>query len=404
MPKFRYSALHQDGQSVTGFLDADSTQQAIADLTDRGAFVTDISSGDDGSGRLGIPNWIRRNRIPARLHASMLEQLATALQSGLPLLVALRAAEKQADNRALRAMLGDLATRVQSGESLSAAMASQEGNFSKLQISMIRVGETAGLLDSVMVYLADLAVREMEIREKIRSAAAYPLFVLGLAFVSVLIILTWILPQILETVTESGALLPLPTQILLGVTSVLRTWWWLLLIGIVLLSWGFGYWLSKPEGRLAFDTFKLKVPVLGTALRRIAVTRFARTLGTLSKAGVQILEALNVLRDTLGNEALARKIDEVAASITQGESIAEPLARTGEFPPLLTQVIAMGERTGRLDELLLRTAKAYERETTASVERLMTLLPAVLIVLLAVVVGLVLASVILPIANMQMAI
>ena len=159
--------------------------------------------------------------------------------------------------------------------------------------------------------------------------------------------------------------------------------------------------MSRPEGRLAFDKFKLRIPVLGTAIRRIAVARFARTLGTLSKSGIQILDALGVLRDTLGNEALARRIDEAAAGIRQGESIAEPLRKTGEFPPLLIQVIAMGEKTGRLDELLLQTADAYEKETSAAIERVMTILPAVFIVLLALVVAFILVAVLLPVIEMQ---
>ena len=173
-----------------------------------------------------------------------------------------------------------------------------------------------------------------------------------------------------------------------------------MLIAILIGIWAFRTWLATPEGRLKFDTFKLRVPVLGTAVRRIAVARFARTLGTLSRSGIGILEALRVLRDTLGNEALARKIDETAAGITQGQSIAEPLRKTGQFPPLLIQVIAMGEQTGRLDELLLQTADSYEKETAAAIARVMTILPAVLIVLLALVVVFILAAVLLPIVEM----
>jgi len=227
---------------------------------------------------------------------------------------------------------------------------------------MVRVGETAGLLDQVMGHLADFAERELEVRQKIRSAATYPAFVMVLAAVSVVIIVTVILPRVLSAVAENISLL------------------------------------------LAFDRFKLRIPVLGTAVRKVAVARFARTLGTLSKSGIQILEALGVLRDTLGNEALAQRIDEVAAGVTRGQSIAEPLRQTGEFPPLLIQVIAMGEKTGRLDELLLQTAEAYEKETAASIQRVMTLLPAIFIVLMALVVAFVLAAVMLPIVQMSISV
>jgi len=174
-------------------------------------------------------------------------------------------------------------------------------------------------------------------------------------------------------------------------------------VALIAAGWGFNAWRKRPAGRLALDKFKLRVPVLGTALRRIAVARFARTLGTLSQSGIQILEALHVLRGTLGNEALARKIDKVAAEIKQGQSIAEPLRETGEFPPLLIQVIAMGEKTGKLDELLLQTANTYEKETASAIQRVMTILPAVFIVVLALVVVFILAAVLLPIIEAETA-
>jgi type II secretory pathway component PulF len=205
-------------------------------------------------------------------------------------------------------------------------------------------------------------------------------------------------------VADTTAILPLPTRILMAGSDFLRQWWWLLLVAITAAVWTFTRWLATPGGRLKFDTLKLRTPLLGPTLRKIAVGRFARTLGTLSRCGIQILEALHVLRDTLGNEALARTIDEVRRAITQGQSIAEPLRQTGQFPPLFIQVIALGERTGRLDELLLRAADSYEKETTAAVQRTMTVLPALFIVLLAMLVAFILAAVLLPIVNMQMAI
>jgi len=335
----------------------------------------------------------------------MLRQLATALQAGLPLLSALRVVHEQAESDALRDLVGDVAARVQGGESLSAAMRARPRDFSALEASMVQVGETAGVLDEVMGHLSDFAERDVDTREKIRSAATYPAFVLVLAGISVVVIVTWVLPKIINTVVENvGTVsLPAPTRILMGLSHVFAAYGWLLAIGAIAAVAAFRAWLRRPQGRLAFDAFKLRIPVLGTALRRIAVGRFARTLGTLSASGIRILEALDVLRDTLGNEALARRIDEAAADITQGESIAAPLAKTGDFPPLLIQVIAMGEKTGRLDELLLTTADAYEKDTAAAIGRVMTILPAVLIVLLAGVVVFILAAVLLPILEMQTA-
>ena len=245
----------------------------------------------------------------------------------------------------------------------------------------------------------------MDVRDKLRSAAAYPIFVLVLASISVVVIVTMILPRIMGSLLAEAdpAALPLPTRLLMGISDAVNS-----PIGlggalvIVLAVLGFRRWIRSEDGRLSFDRFKLRVPVLGTALRKVAVARFARTLGTLTRSGVQIVEAMGVIRDTLGNEALARQIDEATGQITEGQSIAEPLRQTGQFPPLLTQVIAMGERTGRLDVLLLQTAESYEKETAAALDRVMTILPAVFIVVLAVVVGFILAAVLLPMLTMDL--
>jgi general secretion pathway protein F len=404
MTDFHYSALDRDGHAVTGVIESDDRAAAISSLAGQGVFITDIHTGAAPAQPSEAAPWWRRSgprRVRVRDRAAMLRQLATALQAGLPLLEALRVVQQQAEHGALAVLAGDLADRVQAGESLSAAMDAHPSEFSRLETSMTRVGETAGLLDQVMGYLADFADRDLEVREQIRSAAAYPIFVLALGLVSVVIVLTVILPRVLHSLGDTMVVMPWPTVVMMGVSDFLRAYWWLVVGAIAGGVWAFRAWLSRPAGRLAFDRFKLRVPVVGTALRRVAVARFARTLGTLSKAGIPILEALHVLRDTLGNEALGQEIDRVSAGITQGRSIAEPLRQTGQFPPLLIQVIAMGERTGRLDELLLQTAGAYERETTAAIGRVMTLLPAVFIVLLALLVLFILASVLLPIVSME---
>jgi len=227
-----------------------------------------------------------------------------------------------------------------------------------------------------------------------------------LAGVSLVVIVTWVLPRVMGAVAEghTAAVLPWPTRALLAASDVLRAYGWLVLLGLVAGVWALRRWMRSPAGRLAVDRLKLRVPILGTAVRRIAVGRFARTLGTLTRSGIHIIPALKVLRDTLGNEALARHVDDVAGQITRGQSIAEPLRQTGQFPPLLIQVIAMGERTGRLDDLLLQTAGAYERETAAAINRALTVLPVLLIVLLGLVVAFILAAVLLPVVEMGTAI
>ena len=406
MPEFQYSALDRAGQALSGCIALPTKSQAISALAQEGRFVTDIREQQiDASSSSGQQRWrwTGRRRLTLRMKTSMFAQLSTALAAGLPLLPALRTIAEQASYPALRELTEDLAARVQAGESLSDAFAQQPHIFTRLEASMIRVGETAGVLDQVMNSLADFAERDLDLREKIRGAAAYPLFVLGLAGVSVLIILIFVLPRILATVGDSPDLLPWPTRLLMAVSWAVRYWGWVAVLAAALAWWRFSAWRATTAGGIAWDRFLLHVPVLGNALRRAAVARFARTLGTLTQAGIGIIEAMRIMRDTLGNRALASKLDEITAGITQGQSIADPLRQSGEFPPLLIQVIALGERTGRLDGLLLKCADAYDKETAAAVQRVMSILPAILIVCLALIVAFILAAVLLPIVGMELA-
>jgi len=403
MPQFRYSAMGRDGKALNGVIDADTRPQAIASLADSGAFVTRLDAANDIDA--AAASWFVR-RVSLREKTAMLQQIAVALQAGLQLLDAVRVVEQQAETRALRNLTGDLAQRIQEGEALSEAMGAHPRQFQAMEISMVRVGETAGKLDEVMGYLAQFAVRDLDVREKIRSALAYPIFVLVLAVISVVIVLTIILPRIMAAVLEQTGtmLLPWPTRSLLAISDFVRSPWGVAVMLIMIVAGAMLIrWWRTAEGRLAVDQFILRVPVIGRAVRKVAVSRFARTLGTLSRAGIPIVEALHVLRGTLGNEALAQHVDRATADITQGQSIAEPLRQTGEFPPLLIQVIVMGERTGKLDEMLLQAADTLERETAAALQRVMAILPAVFIVCLALVVVFILAAVLLPVMNIDIA-
>jgi type II secretory pathway component PulF len=405
MANFEYEAIDQSGRPSAGVVDAPSSQSAIGQLAARGIFATKVeqaAAGDDVASTANLWGWWHgRRRISAAARAALWRQIATALEAGLPLLSALQVVGEQAERQAVRELLEELSHAVRGGQSLSLAMAEHPALFTPMQISMVRAGETAGVLDQVTTSLAEFAQRDLEIRQRIASASTYPIIVLSLALVSMVVILAFILPRIIGAIAENAPVLPLPTRLLMGMSDALRWWGWLMALLLGLSVWAFRRWVSKPAGRLAFDRFKLRVPVLGPTLRTIAVARFARALGTLSQSGIQILEALTVLRDTLGNEAMAQRVDEVRQAITQGQSIAEPLREAQIFPPLFIQVVALGERTGKLDEMLLRAADSYDKDTATAIERTMTLLPAAFIVILAVVVGFILAAVLLPIVNLQ---
>jgi type II secretory pathway component PulF len=412
--QFSYRAVDQAGAHVAGVVDAADRRSAVAALTGRGHFVTELiedgqrrdAAGKSPAGfRLPrLPHWVG-GRVSSKDVLAITTQLSTAVRAGLPLLNCLELIRKQQRKPGMRRMFERLTKSVSSGKSLSEAL-SEYTAFSPLYLSMIRVGETGGILEQTSTQLAAILAREERIKTNMKNASAYPIFVLCIGLVSATIIVTTILPRILATVDVGVAALPLPTRILLAVSGSMRALFtsfggWIVLLGLVMGLYAFRKW-TRTVGRLAWDSFKLRIPILGSVLRTIAVGRLARTLGALTKGGVTILESLSVVRDTLGNELLGREIDTVAEKVRRGESLADPLEQSGCFPPLLVQIVAIGEQTGKLDELLLNAAETFDTDADAAINRFMAIFPAVLILLLAIVIGFIIAAALLPIVMMSL--
>ena len=411
LPDFAYKALDRKGQSVAGVISAADRAAAVALLGQRETFVTDIEKSDGKSKAAhssatkdaGFSLRLNAHKVTPRQRVTLLRQLTVGLSAGLTLVNALEVVADQAESPAVRALVDDLIERVSSGEALSDAQAEHPEAFTTMKVSMTRAGETAGALDEVMNSLASFAERDLELREKLRSASLYPLMIVGFGVISIFVIMIFILPRIMVVVSETGSDLPLPTRMLMGMADWARSPAGIIAgVGVVAAAGFWWYWKSTPEGALAMDRIKLKLPFIGPAIRRVAVSRFARTLGTLAAANIPIVESMRIVRDTLGNEVLARDIDRAAAGIVRGSAIADDLRDTGQFPSLLIQVIAMGERTGRLDELLMDTADSYDKETNAALERVMTVVPVLIILVLALFVAFILAATLLPIMNIDM--
>jgi len=408
--QYSYKAVDQSGGHIAGVVEAVDRRSAVTALADRGHLVTElVEKGQRRDGETSTASTLSsltRRRVSSKDILAVTTQLSTAVRAGLPLLNCLDLIRKQQHKPGMRGVFDDLVQSVNAGKSLSEAMAEHGSVFSPLYISMIRVGETGGILEQTSAQLAMILSREEKVKTNMRNAAAYPIFVLAIGLISATIIVTVILPKILATIDVAAVALPTPTRILLGASDFLRAlftsfagWVVLLMIvaGLILFRW----W-TRTAGRFAWDSFRLKVPVLGSVLRTTAVGRFARTLGALTKGGVTILEALGVVRDTLGNEVLARRVDLVAEEVKRGESLATPLEASGEFPPLLVQIVAVGEQTGKLDELLLNAAETFDTDADASINRFMSIFPAVLILVLALIVGFIIAAALLPIVNMSL--
>lgn len=413
MGYFSYKAVEKGGEHITGTIEAVDRRSAVATLTDKGQFVTELNEDSEKRSAVGSVRAALKmsrlkfgsSRVTSKDILAMTTQLSTALRAGLPLLNGLELIREQQHKAGMQEMLGDLVHAVSSGQSLSEAMEKHQKVFSPLYLSMIRVGETGGILEETTAQLAGILIRDEKIRTSMKNASAYPIFVLCIGLISVTIIVTWILPNIIETIGSDVAR-PWPTRFLMGVSSFMRSmftsllgWFFLSMIGV-----GIYYFVKwkNTAGRLKWDTFKLRIPVLGSVLRTIAVGRFARTLGALTKGGVTILESLDVVRDTLGNELLGREIDSVAEQVKRGESLAGPLGESGYFPPLLVQITSIGEQTGKLDELLLNAADTFDDEADSALDRFMSIFPALLILLLALVVGFIIIATLLPILVMQL--
>jgi len=416
--QFSYKAVDQGGGHVAGTVEATDRRNAVAVLTDRGHFVTQLTEKTSGGEKAGEETsqgelsglahiTIGGGRITGKDILAMTTQLSTAVRAGLPLLNCLELIRKQLRKPAMQRIFDHLIKSVNSGQSLSEAMAAHSV-FGPLYLSMIRVGETGGILEETSTQLASILNREEKIKTNIWNASAYPIFLLLMGLVSAVVIVLGILPKILGTVDIPIAAMPLPTRMLMNISGLVRVLFltppgWLLLVAVGVALFTFRRW-TKGAGRLEWDAFKLRIPVFGSVLRTIAVGRFARTLGALTQGGVTILEALGVVRDTLGNELLGREIDEVAEKVKRGEALADPLEASGYFPPLLVQIVAIGEQTGKLDELLLNAAETFDTDADAAISRFMEIFPALVILISALVIGFIIAAALLPIVMMSLSV
>jgi len=333
--------------------------------------------------------------------AGFTRNLATLLAAGVPLVRALAVARQHSENVEFGEAIDDIIQKMRAGEAFSSALSGHEGAFSGMYVSIVSAGETAGALPEALKRLAFFLEREAKLRSDVLTAMTYPALVLVLGLVFIGVIIGFVLPRILSRISSFTTVLPWPTRVLMACSDGLRQHWLLVLAaivtGIMLLRW-----VSRTAGgRLRIDSFKLRLPIAGSAFRRVAVGRFARTLGVLARNGVPILESLAIAGQTTGNARIARAVDSVARNVKGGQSLANELARTNEFPALLVNMAAVGEETGRLDMVLLEAAEAYDQDVAVAIDRLNALLPPVLIIIVGAVIGFAVAGVILPIVQLQ---
>lgn len=407
MAQFNYSGFNAAGKNVAGTIEAPSEKSALDLLGDGGIIPSEISIDTNGHGDVesaGTVEQIRqrgRGRIPMAVRTLFVRELATFLHADIPLLEALGVLHHQEVNGHFRAILGDLYHRVQGGESFSSALAHYPKVFSPLLISMVRVGETGGMLGNVMDQMANWMEHEEEVRGEVRGALAYPAMILVLGIATVLILTTCVMPRITGIFSSFKANLPLPTRVLMGISNFMSGHWQVALVGVVVIGVLIYYAIRSQAGRTVWDTLSLKLPLFGNLARKNSIARFARANAALLAAGVPLLESLKVVRGLLGNKIMVAVVDNTIESVTRGQSLAKTLAQSPYFPPSVTHLLGVGERTGRLSEMFDRVAKTFERQTRGQIKVLLELLAPMMIVLLAVMVGLIALSILLPIMRIN---
>lgn len=396
MGEFKYRALDNKGSSRVGVLDADSEGAAIARLREQGWVPLEVDSAKKRglSVELKIPGL--SDRINLKDVAVGSRQLSTMIDAGLPLMRALSVMTEQTENKALANIWDAVRTEVQAGSSFSAALAKHPKAFNTLFVAVIRAGEAGGALDTVLLRLSDTLEKQVALRNKIRSAMTYPVMVGFMVFMLTSAILLFIVPTFKSIYTDLGGVLPLPTQILLAVSGALRKFFPLVIllagVGVYLLR----RYINTDRGRRQWDQLKLKIPVFGELFRKVAMSRMSRTLGTLMRSGVPVLQALEITKQTVGNRIVEEAVEDVEAAVRQGESLAKPLMKHKVVPPMVTQMLAVGEETGAVDNMLEKVATFYDAEVDATVDALASLIEPILIVIMGVIVGGILISLYLP--------
>lgn len=407
MAAYAWQGLDAKGKQVKGTRQADTVAALKAQLKREGVYLTSVAetsaSASSGEGSGSSSNEVDLSRLFDRVTpkdvAQVTRLLGTLLHAGVTLPESLRALTDQVDSQRFKGVLSDISGHVNEGRSLADAMGKYPKIFPDLYINMIRAGEASGALETVLYRLADFMEKQIEIRSKVTSAMFYPIVLTVLGAIIITVLMVGVVPKITSMFADMSADLPWNTRFLIWMSGVATSWWfWLVFVptavGLFVL---FRKWRATPQGRWAGDVILLRVPVLSDLIRKIAISRFARTLSTLLASGVQLLQALEIVRSLLGNAVLEKVVSDARDNIREGEGIAPALKRSGQFPPLVTHMIGVGERSGQLEQMLGDVADTYDRETNTTIQRFTALLEPLMIVGMGIAVGFVIYSIMRPI-------
>jgi type IV pilus assembly protein PilC len=396
---FAYKVRDQTGKLVEGQLEAEDANLVVGKLRQMGYTPIAVEAKHDNKLKADIKIPGLSGRVKMKDVAVFSRQFATMINSGLSLIRSLAILADQTENEELARVIGEVRLDVEKGVSLSAAIAKHPKVFSRLYIAMVRSGEIGGVLDAVLMRLADTIEKQVELRRKIRSAMTYPIVALSICLLIAAAMLLFIVPQFKAIYADLGGQLPLPTRILISASDLMKAYFpiFILLAGVGV--YFFRRWIKTENGRMVWDRFKLRMPVFGLLTRKTALARFSRTLAALTRSGVGILEALDIVSETAGNEVVSVALRETQSAVKRGDTLARPLEQHEVFPPMVTQMISVGEETGALDEMLDKIADFYDAEVTATVDALTSLIEPLMIVVMGGMVGGMVISLYLPMFN-----
>jgi type IV pilus assembly protein PilC len=390
---YAYKVRDRKGSLVTGEIVADGPDLVFSKLREMHYIPLEVKPKSSG---LKKEFHLLPEKAKLKDLSVMSRQFATMVNSGLPLLRTLAILEEQTPGKYLGKVIGEMRLDIEQGLSLSAAMAKHPRAFNNLFVSMVRAGEMAGTLDDVLLRLADTLEREVSLRRQIKSAMTYPIVVSGLVVVILTAMLLFVVPTFKDLYQDLGGTLPLPTRILVAVSDIVRQYFLFVFAAMFVVAWLIRRWSKTTKGRMALDRFKLKIPIFGSLFHKSALSRFSRTLSVMSRSGVPILQALDIVQETVNNAVVAEAVKDLQAGVKEGESLATPLSKHEVFPPMVVQMIAVGEETGSLDTMLEKVANFYDEEVTAAVESLTSMIEPVLIAVVGGAVGAIVISLYLP--------
>jgi general secretion pathway protein F len=406
MPVYAYKGLSQQGRAVAGIIDADTPKAARLKLRRTGIFPTDVSEEHRESRPAAtVRSELNLARLTERITpqelALLTRQLSTLIGAGLPLVECLSALIEQVESARIKRTLSQVREQVTEGTSLADALKGHPRVFSDLYINMVRAGEASGALDVVLMRLADYTESYATLRDKVRSALTYPVLMGMVGSAILFFLLSYVVPKVTKMFTENKATLPLLTNVLLAVSGFMQQYWWLIVGTLIIVVISIRVSTRTTAGRLRFDRYVLSIPYAGKLLKKVALARFARTLATLLTSGITLLQSLDIVKNVVSNSVLTQAIDEARSSIREGQSIAPPLKKSGVFPAMLVHMIAVGEKSGELEQMLARAADAYDREVEASVSALTSILEPVMILIGGAVVLFIVLAILLPIFELN---